>query len=70
MQPTTTAPATERALFDRLQRRLKRDGQQLHRCRETSRDFHNLGRYYITDASTRALLAADVDLADWLEVRA
>lgn len=60
---------TDQALFTRLQRRLRREGQQLHCCREDSRNFSDLGRYYITDASTRALLAAHVDLADWLEVQ-
>lgn len=63
MNNPTTPATTERALFDRLQRRLKREGQQLHRCRETSRYFYDLGRFYITDAATRSLLAADVDLA-------
>ena len=61
--------ATDQALFARLQRRLRQEGQQLHRCREDSRNFSDMGRYYITDASTRVLLAAHVDLADWLEVQ-
>ena len=62
-----TAP-TERALFERLRRKLRHEGQTLHRCRESSRDFLQLGRYFITDSQTRGLVAGDVDLADWLEL--
>jgi hypothetical protein len=39
----------------------------LHRCRENSRDFPRLGRYFITDGETRGLVVGYVDLADWLE---
>jgi hypothetical protein len=59
---------TERALFERLQRKLRHEGRTLHRCRENSRDFQQLGRYFITDSETRGLVAGDVDLADWLEL--
>jgi hypothetical protein len=58
---------TERALFERLRRKLRHEGQTLHRCRESSRDFPQLGRYFITDSETRGLVAGYVDLADWLE---
>jgi hypothetical protein len=59
---------TERALFERLRRKLRHEGQTLHRYRESSRDFLQLGRYFITDNQTRGLVAGDVDLADWLEL--
>jgi hypothetical protein len=59
---------TERALFERLRRKLRHEGRTLHRCRENSRDFQQLGRYFITDSETRGLVAGDVDLADWLEL--
>jgi len=58
---------TERALFGRLQRKLRHEGQRLHRCREDSRYFYEMGRYYITDAYTNGVVALNVDLADWLE---
>lgn len=57
----------EQALFERLRRQLKREGQQLHRCRVDSKSFLQLGRYYVTDDHNR-LLAGHVDLAEWLEV--
>lgn len=40
---------TERAIFSRVQRRLKRDGVFLHKSRVDSRMFQNYGRYYMTD---------------------
>ena len=61
-----TAGASEPALFKRLQRKLKFQGQQLHRCRQDSRDLATLGRYYVTDPAFNAVAATHVDLADWL----
>lgn len=63
----TNRSQTEAALFARLQRKLKPSGQTLHRCREQSRDFAQLGRFYVVDADLNAVMAKDVDLADWLE---
>ena len=60
------AGASEPALFNRLQRKLKPQGQQLHRCRQDSRDLPTLGRYYVTDPAFNAVVATDIDLADWL----
>ena len=50
----------------RLQRKLKPQGQRLHRCREDSRDLPTLGRFYVTEPAIIAVVATDVDLADWL----
>jgi len=57
---------TEQALFNRLQRRLQAQGLQLRRCREDSRDFHNLGRFYAVDADLNCVHSTHVDLAGWL----
>ena len=58
--------SSEQALFMRLQRKLKPQGQRLHRCREDSRDLPTLGRFYVTEPAIIAVVATDVDLADWL----
>ena len=60
------AGATEPALFKRLQRKLKHQGQHLHRCRQDSRDLPTLGRYYVTNTAFNAVVVTHVDLADWL----
>jgi hypothetical protein len=61
-----SATPTEQALFARLQRRLRARGLQLRSCREDSRDFHNLGRFYDVDAELNCIHSTDVDLAGWL----
>jgi hypothetical protein len=58
--------SSEQALFMRLQRRLKPQGLRLHRCRQDSRDLPTLGCYYVTDPAINAVVASNVDLADWL----
>lgn len=40
---------TERALFARLKRNYRRDGMLLRTCRENSRGYYDLGRYYAVD---------------------
>ena len=47
------------ALMKRINRRL--DGLRVRVCRHDSRDFLNLGRYYITDSS-KLLRERNVDL--------
>jgi hypothetical protein len=39
MAAPTERALFERALFERLRRKLRHEGQTLHRCRESSRDF-------------------------------
>jgi hypothetical protein len=60
------AGATDPALFKRLQRKLKHQGQHLHLCRQDSRDLATLGRFYVIDPAINAVVATNVDLADWL----
>jgi hypothetical protein len=57
---------TDRALFARLQRRLRAQGLQLRRCREDSRDLPQLGRFYAVDAALNCVVSAHVDPAHWL----
>lgn len=57
---------SDRALFDRLQRRLRTQGLQLRRCRADSRDFHNLGRFYAVDVDPNCIHSTHLDPALWL----
>ena len=56
---------TERALIARLNRRLADDGQQIKTCREGSRSFPTLGRYYIVRIDFNAVDTPDIDLEGW-----
>lgn len=47
--PEKIQQLSERALVARINRRLNREGQTLRLCREDSRWFLELGRYYIVD---------------------
>jgi len=40
---------SERAVYARVFRKLVKDNMYLRRCRRSSKGFHYLGRYYITD---------------------
>jgi hypothetical protein len=55
-------PVAERALMARVNRALAKKNQAMQRCRQESRSFHNLGRYYIIDFSRNCLLHSDVDI--------
>jgi hypothetical protein len=54
-----TVHVSERALRDRVQRRLAHDGEHLHNTRPPYE--HDLGEWYIVDASNR-VTAAHVNL--------
>lgn len=53
---------TERALVARINRALAKERQALRRCRETSRGFHTLGRYYMLDVQLGFVLDVDVSI--------
>ena len=59
----TKIPVAERALVGRINRALakKATPEQLLRCREDSRWFNELGRYYVTNAN-RHLRDSNVDI--------
>lgn len=44
------APVSRRALMARLRRHLAHEGSTLHTCREGSRAYISLGRYYTANA--------------------
>lgn len=51
-------------LFNNLRRKLRRStGEALHRCRESSPNFYDLGKFYITDQRGN-LWEKDVDLSE------
>ena len=57
-------PVSERALIQRINRKLKTDGEQLKKCR-SDRWRGELGDYFILDVTRNAILHKDVDLEEW-----
>ncbi len=59
-------PVTERALFSRINRKLKKEGEILRRCRENSRFYADMGPYYAVDVVSNTVTARGVsDLEAW-----
>ncbi|GAB3479353.1 hypothetical protein [Azotobacter salinestris] len=56
---------TERALLARINRALRKDNQQLCRCREDSQGYAELGDFYAMDTAQDVVMARHVDLAMW-----
>lgn len=55
---------TEKKIFDRLKVFLALEGQQMiHKCSPTSKDYNELGDYYVTEGGV--VIAKDVDLEPW-----
>jgi hypothetical protein len=55
---------TYRAVYQRLARRLARDGEYLKTCRYTSRWIHDLGRHYVVDDGN-IITDKDVGIVDY-----
>ncbi|HTV96619.1 MAG TPA: hypothetical protein VME42_11455 [Steroidobacteraceae bacterium] len=55
---------SEAALIKRLDRRLSRDDLGIRRCREDSRAYHDLGRYYVKNVIRNFIVWKDIDLED------
>ena len=54
---------SERALIQRINRYLeKEEGQLLRTCRENSRSYPSLGRYYIIDINRNFVVSTHEDL--------
>jgi hypothetical protein len=53
---------TEQALLRRIKRALAKDQQTVRCCRENSRSFRDLGRYYLLDLYFNQVIATHVDL--------
>jgi hypothetical protein len=49
-------------LSARIRRALKKREQTLRKCRETSKWFSELGRWYILDIRTNTVIAKDIGL--------
>ncbi len=56
---------SERALFSRIDRALRRKGQRLRRCRSNSRDYQTLGDFYTVDIERNALVLPSIDLEQY-----
>jgi len=55
-----TVPVTIRALVQRINRRLERDGEMLKKSR-TARDQQNLGDYFTIDVSINGVTGKRID---------
>jgi hypothetical protein len=63
-QENTKIKITERALYQRINRRLKRDGERLQTARSQSTEL-SVGRYYIVNGDGNYILHQHVDLEAW-----
>ena len=61
MTATQTVPVTERALLQRINRRLAKDGEQVRKAR-TERARLELGDYYRIDVSGNVIVGKDEHL--------
>ncbi len=59
---TITAPVTERALIQRINRVLAKKQELLKKCREASGSYNNLGDYYTIDVYRNAIIDTHLNL--------
>jgi hypothetical protein len=59
------ATVSERALFSRVDHKLRHDGEKLCRCRFDSRWWSDLGDIYAIDVTRNAVVATNIDLEAW-----
>ncbi len=55
-------PVSERALFARVDRTLKKRDEALRHCKEDSSSFNALGKYYIVDTARNVVVQDHVNL--------
>ena len=55
-------PVSERALFSRVDRALRKNGELIRRCKQNTMAFTMLGSYYLMDIERNQITTADVDL--------
>lgn len=60
-----TVPISRRALIQRINRALAKEGELLKACRPNSRAYHELGEFYVVDTSANAIVGKDVDLESY-----
>ncbi|MDO3620226.1 hypothetical protein Q3O98_03850 [Ralstonia pseudosolanacearum] len=58
-------PVSERAVLQRLNRALAKEGVTIRVCKETSRWFHGNGRYYAVDLNRNLITAQHVNIELW-----
>lgn len=63
MVVASTRPVSERAIFERVQRALNRNGSRICRSRIDSKAYCDFGRYYTVDVSRNTIDDSNVDLA-------
>jgi hypothetical protein len=64
MTANTKVPVSERAIFTRLSRALKKEGKFLRRCRMGTKWHGELGDYYVIGDS-KFVVNKHVDLVEW-----
>ena len=57
-------PVTVEALVARINRALKHEDMKIRKCREASRDHHNLGDYFVVNISDGFVIQEDVSLEE------
>ena len=57
-------PVSERALVQRINRKLTKDDEQLHATRPGTRAEFDLGRYYVRDFRCPNIVRMHVDIED------
>lgn len=62
MAKVNKVPVGERAMLARLNRRLGSDGLAVKSCREDSKAFEAMGRYYQVDAKRNIVTATHLDI--------
>ncbi len=55
-------PVSVRAVIQRINRRLKKDGQLLRACRWNNWNRENFGQYYVVSTGTGRLIETNVEL--------
>jgi type IV secretory pathway VirD2 relaxase len=60
----TAGPISERALFQRVDRKLRQDGRRLRRAREGTNTETSVGRYYAIDVRGNFVTDSHVDLEE------
>ncbi len=51
--------------MQRINRKLRKDGEVLRKCRSNSRDWPSLGDFYAVDFTNNAVTAQHVDPEQW-----
>ena len=64
MKSSTKVPITERALIQRLNRKLKDDDLIVKKCRPGSTAYNELGDYFVVDLNRNFIVEKNLDPVD------